>query len=171
MDQHSAFYDFITEPRSWVAIAIVAFVVLLGGKLWGVAVGILDKRAESIRAELEEAAALRAEAEKMLLEASQRREEALKEAAELLASAKHEAERLAAEARDEAAAAAARREKMALDRIGAAEKAALIEVRNQAATIASHAAEQIIREGLPGDVAGRVVGKAIDGLPAALAAQ
>ena len=171
MDHQSAFHIFITEPRSWVAIAIVMFAVLLGGKLWGAATAILDKRADTIRAELEEAANLRAEAEKMLLEASQRREAALKQAAELLASAQQEAARLAQEARAEAAAAAARREKMALERIAVAEKAALIEVRNQAATIATQAAEMIIREGLPAEAASRLVSRAIDALPAALAAQ
>jgi F-type H+-transporting ATPase subunit b len=171
MDHQSAFYAFITEPRSWVAVAIVLFVVLFGGKLWGAAAVILDNRADTIRAELEEASALRAEAEKMLLEASSRRESAMKEAAELLASAKHEAQRLAAEARDEAVVAAKRREKLALERIEAAEKAALVDVRNQAATIAIQAAEIIVREGLSADAASRLVGRAIDALPAALAAQ
>jgi len=74
------------------------------------------------------------------------------------------------EARAEAALSAQRREKMALDRIAAAEKAAVTEVRLQAIAIASQAAEAIMRDGLPQDAATGLVSRAIDGLPAALAA-
>jgi F-type H+-transporting ATPase subunit b len=107
----------------------------------------------------------------MLLEASVRRDAALKESAELLASARTEAARLTEDARIEAAANAKRREKMALDRISAAEKAAVTDVRNQAAAIATHAAETIIRDGLPPAAATGLVRSAIDALPKALAAQ
>jgi len=163
--------DILTAPRNWVAVAIVIFAAVLGRKLWGAATKVLDMRAETIRAELDEAAKLRAEAETMLADASARREIALKEAAELLASARAEAAHMAEEARAEAAASAKRREKMATDRIGAAERAALLEVRNLAATIAGNAAEAIIREGLPQPVAAGLVKNAIDALPAALAAR
>lgn len=162
---------FLTEPRTWVTVAFLIFVALAARKFWTIATSMLDARAATIRAELEEAAKLRAEAEEMLSAASQRRDAALKEAEELLARARREAARLAAEARDEAAAAAKRREKMALDRIAAAEKAAVNDVRALAATVATRAAEDIIREGLPADSAQTLVRRAIDGLPAALAAE
>ena len=161
----------VTEPRFWVAVAIVIFIALASRKLWSVAVAILDQRAEVIRAELDEAASLRAEAEAMLVDASARRDAALKEAAALLATARAEAARLAEDAREEGAANSKRREKMALDRISAAEKAALVEVRDQAAVIAIHVAEAIIREGLPTAAAAGLVRNAIDALPKALAAQ
>jgi len=158
-----------SEPRIWVAIAILTFFALAGRGIWGFATRVLDQRGEIIRAELDEAAALRAEAEAMLLEASVRRDAALKEAAELLASARTEAARLTEDARIDAAASAKRREKMALDRIAAAEKAAITDVRNQAALIATQAAEVIIREGLPPASATGLVRSAIDALPKALA--
>ena len=56
--------------------------------------------------------------------------------------------RVAREAAAEAEAATQRRERMAMDRIAAAEKAAVDEVRSLAAEIATAAAEQVIREGL-----------------------
>ena len=163
-------FAILAAPRFWVALAIVLFAVVLGRKIWGAATTVLDKRGETIRAELDEAAQLRSEAEAMLLEASKRRDAALKEAAELLATARHEAERLGQEARAEAALSAQRREKMALDRIAAAEKAAVTEVRLQAIAIASQADEAMMRDGLPQDAATGLVSRAIDGLPAALAA-
>src|ERR1700722_18575793 len=118
--------EFFAEPRSWVAIAFVVFFVLFGGKLWGVIRDILDKRAETVRAELAEAQRLRNEAEALLRDARARRETALAEAKRLSEAAAADAE-----------ASAARRERMALDRIAAAEKAAVDEVRLAAADIAA----------------------------------
>ncbi len=163
--------SFLATPRTWVTVAFLIFVALAARKFWTIATQMLDARAATIRAELEEAAKLRAEAEAMLTAASQRRDAALKEAEELLVTARREADRLGSEARDEAAAAAKRREKMALDRIAAAEKAAVNDVRALAATVATRAAEEVIREGLPASVSQGLVQRAIDGLPTALAAE
>jgi F-type H+-transporting ATPase subunit b len=58
--------EFLHEPEFWVAVAFVIFVGLAGKKIF-VAVGrMLDERGAKIRAELEEAERLRAEAEKLL---------------------------------------------------------------------------------------------------------
>ena len=46
---------FFTDPRSWVAIAFVIFVLVFGRKIWAALAAMLDKRAETIRAELAEA--------------------------------------------------------------------------------------------------------------------
>lgn len=158
----------LASPRLWVYFAFVLFFVVLGRKLWSIGTGMLDRRAADIRAELEQAAKLRAEAEAMLIDASSRREAALIEAAELLENARREAIRVAEQAQSDAVAAAKRREAMALDRIAAAEKAAITEVRNQAAITAVQAAEAIIREGLPPSVAADLIRVGADGLPAAL---
>ena len=95
------------------------------------------------------------------------REAALRDAQAMLEHAKAEAAQVAESARAEAAAAASRRERMALDRIGAAEKAAVTDVRLAAADIASRAAEQVHRAGLrrrTQDAA--LIDRAIQGLPA-----
>src|ERR1700761_6046185 len=93
---------FFAEPRNWVIIAFILFFVLFGRKLWSALAQMLDERGVRVRAELEEAARLRREAEAMLREAETRRAEALREAQALVEGAKAEAERVAAAAAAEA---------------------------------------------------------------------
>jgi F-type H+-transporting ATPase subunit b len=161
---------FFTESRTWVGIAFILFFVIFGKKLWLAIAGLLDDRAAAVRRELEEAARLREEAQRMLRDAEQRRDAALKEAQELIAGAKVQAEQLAAAAAEEAQAAARRREQMAIDRIASAEKAAVDEVRITAAEVATEAARQVIAEGLPPATDARLIDHAISQLPAALRA-
>ena len=161
--------SFFAEPRNWVAIAFVLFFVLFGKKLWATLTQMLDDRGAAVRAELEEAARLRREAEAMLRDAERRRAEALTEAKALIDGARAEAIRVAAAATAEAEASARRREQMAIDRIAAAEKAAVDEVRLTAAEIATAAARQVIAEGLSAEADARLVDHAIGQLPNALA--
>ncbi len=70
----------------------------------------------------------------------------------------------------EAEASARRRERMALDRIAAAEKAAVDEVRMAVAEIATAAARQVIAETLTPAADARLMDHAIGQLPAALRA-
>jgi F-type H+-transporting ATPase subunit b len=160
---------FFAEPRNWVIIAFILFFVLFGRKLWSALAQMLDDRGARVRAELDEAARLRREAEAMLREAEIRRAEALREAQALVEGAKAEAERVAAAAAADAEASARRREQMALDRIAAAEKAAVDEVRLTAAEVATTAARQVIAEGLSAEADARLVDHAIAQLPSALA--
>ncbi len=161
---------FFSDSRNWVGIAFVLFFLLFGRKLWGALAGLLDARAEAVRKELAEAAALRREAEALLADAKQRREAALADAKALIAGARAEAERLTAAAAAEAEASARRREQMALDRIAAAEKAAVDDVRMTAADIATVAARSVIADGLGAADDQRLIDTAIAGLPAALRA-
>ncbi len=164
-------HSFFADPRSWVAIAFVIFFVIFGKKIWSVLTGILDKRADTIRAELNAAQQLRKEAEAMLAEAALSRADAQKRATALLEGAQREAGRLAALAVADAEQSAVRREKMAMDRISAAEKAAIDEVRMAAADVAAAAARTIITENLSADESSAIVDRAIAGLPAALASR
>lgn len=159
------------DPRFWVGVAFVVFFVIFGRKAWGILTAILDKRGLQIRAELDEAARLRREAEALLVDAKAQRETALREAESMLAHARKEAARVGEAARDEAAAAATRRERMAMDRISAAEKAAISDVRLAAADIAARAAGQVIAESFDGAADGHLIDQSIQGLPAALASR
>ncbi len=162
-------YDSIwADPRTWVAVAFVIFFVLFGRKIGAVINSTLDRRGVAIRAELDEASRLRREAESMLKDATVRRETAARDAAALLEQARSEAARLGETARADAVTSAARREKMAMDRIGAAEKAAVSEVRLAAADIAARAAEQVIAQTFTPDADAALIDRAIAGLPAAL---
>src|SRR5215475_1716150 len=97
---------FFAEPRNWVIIAFILFFAIFGRMLWSALAQMLDDRAARVRAELDEAARLRREAEAMLRDAEARRTEALREAQALIAGAKAEAERVAAAAAADAEASA-----------------------------------------------------------------
>lgn len=159
-----------SDPKFWVAVSFVLFFVFLGKKIFTVMGGALDGRADAIRRQLDEAANLRAEAEKMLAAAEAERAAAAAEAEQLLASARAEAERVAAAAAAEAEAAAKRRERMALDRIASAEASAVAEVRNAAADIAGAAARAVIAETLDATADAALVDKSLADLPKALRA-
>ena len=154
----------------WVAVAFVIFFVLFGRMMWRALAAMLDARAAAISQELEQAARLRQEAQEMLRDAEARRQAALAEAQRLLDSARAEAARLAAETQADAAAAAERRERMALDRIAAAEKAALNDVRLAAIEVAAAAAQQVMAQGVTEQADAVLIDRAISALPAALRA-
>jgi F-type H+-transporting ATPase subunit b len=161
--------SFFGNPKNWVVLAFILFFVLFGKTLWRTLAGLLDARAVSVRAELEEASRLRREAESMLRDAEKRRVDALAEAKALIEGARAEAGRVTAAAAAEAEASAKRREQMAIDRIAAAEKAAVDDVRLAAVDVATSAARQVIADGLTADADGRLIDQAIAQLPTALA--
>jgi F-type H+-transporting ATPase subunit b len=163
--------SFFAEPRNWVVLAFILFFVLFGNKLWGALAGLLDARTTAVKAELEEAARLRREAESMLRDAEKQRADALTDAKALIDGARAEAGRVTAAAAAEAEASAKRREQMAIDRIAAAEKAAVDDVRVTAAEVATTAARRVLAEGLTGEADASLIDQAITQLPAALASR
>jgi F-type H+-transporting ATPase subunit b len=160
--------SFWGNPRTWVGLAFIMFVVIFGKKIWAALSQILDGHSERIRLELAEASRLRNEAEEMLRDAQKRRNAAIEEARRLIEGANAEAARVGAAAAEEAEAAARRREKMALDRIAAAEKAAVDEVRITAAEVATVAAQSVLSRTLSPDTDAGLIDHAISQLPAAL---
>jgi len=159
------------DPKTWVVVAFVLFVVIFGRKLWQALAKILDSRTEAVRESLAEAARLRQEAEAMLRDAEARRAAAIEDAGRLVEGAQAQATQVAAAATAEAEAASRRREQMALDRIAAAEKAAVDEVRLTAAEVATAAARQVLATGLSAEADATLIDHAIGQLPAALAAR
>jgi len=166
MAPHSLF----DEPRFWSAIAFVVFFLLFGRKLWAAIVKVLDERAEKVRADLDEAGRLRREAEQMLEAATREREQALAEAQEMIARSREEAADIASAARREAEAVASRREQMARDRIGAAERAAIKDVQDLAAEIATQATKDVLARHLASvqSDADALIDSALNDLPGAL---
>jgi F-type H+-transporting ATPase subunit b len=162
---------FFAEPRNWVILAFFLFFIIFGNKLWGALAGMLDARAASVRAEMDEAARLKSEAQGMLKEAEAARAKAQADAKTLIDGAAAEAARVAEATRAETEMSARRREQMALDRIAAAQKQAVDEVRTAAAELATIAARQVIAEGLSAESSAALIDQAIAQLPAALAAR
>ena len=152
----------------WVTMAVLAFLLLFGRRIAGPVGNMLDSRAEKIRAALDEAAQLKAEAEAMLADARRRQQQATADAEQIVASAYREAARMAKELAEEAEATARRRKQMAEERIAAAEKAALHEVSNVAVDVAIAAATQLLRDGYAAPENDTMIGHAIAGLGQAM---
>lgn len=104
----------------------------------------LDARIAETRRELDEARAIRAEAEALLAKARAQQAASAGDAAAILAQAEAEAGDLVAKAEADAADLIARRARMAEDKIAAAERAAVAEVRATAADAAVSAATLMI---------------------------
>jgi F-type H+-transporting ATPase subunit b len=150
-------------PEGWVAIGFLLFLGLLA--YLGVhrkLVTSLDARQARIKAELDEAARLRREAEALLAEFERKGREAEREAEAIIASAKVEAERHAAEAKLRMEDFVARRTKMAETKIAQAEAQALADVRAAAADAAVAAAEKILASAAKGQVAEDLLARGIE---------
>ncbi|OYV62010.1 MAG: F0F1 ATP synthase subunit B [Acidiphilium sp. 21-62-4] len=170
--QYEAMHGLLwTKGTFWVTVAVLIFLGFFGRKLINAIVSLLDRRSQAIQQELDEAARLRAEAERMLKDAEARRAAAIAQAADMVALAGREAERLAAELLADAEASARRREQMAKARIAAAETAAIAEVRNAAANLAVKVTERILAETIDGEHDQSLVDQEINDLPAALRKQ
>lgn len=157
-----------SDPETWVTVAFVLFFVVFGKRIFGPLIAGLDNRATRIRAQLDEAARLRAEAEAMLKDAQARREAALRDAQAMLDRARDEATRAAEQARADAEAASRRRERMASDRIQAAEAAAVAEVRRAAVDVATQAATRVLGSHVSADADASLIDRSLSSLPAAL---
>jgi F-type H+-transporting ATPase subunit b len=133
------------EAEFWVAVAFVIFVGVLGYfQAHKRLVKTIDDRRERIKAELDEARRLKAEAEALLATYRRKQQEAEREAETIVASAKAEAERLAAEAEAKIEEFVMRHTKMAESKIAQAEAQALADVRSAAAEAGVAAAEKIL---------------------------
>jgi F-type H+-transporting ATPase subunit b len=157
--------DFLSTPEFWVAVSFVGFVLLIVYfKIPGKAGELLDKRAEQIRDELDEARRLREEAQAMLADFERKQRDAEKEAASIIMLAKQEAEALAKETREKLKDTLERRTKIAEGKIARAEEQAISEVRSVAVNVAIAAAEQIIVSKMTPAASKKLVDESIKGL-------
>jgi len=147
-----------TGDYPWVSLRNSDFVVLIAFVLFGAVIvyfkvpamltGMLDKRADTVRRELDEARALREEAQTILAEFERKQKDVQDQARHVVAQAKAEAEAAADQARRDLEASIARRLKAAEDQIASAEASAVRDVRDRAISVAIAAAAQVVREQL-----------------------
>lgn len=156
---------FYADPAFWVLIAFVALIVLAGKKVVKIAQDGLDKRADEIRARIEEATRLHEEARELLASYERKQRDAAKEADAIVAQAREEADRMEKKAAAELEATIKRREAQAMDRIAQAEAQAAQEVRTLAVDLATKAAEKILRDKAVGAKATALIDAAIKELP------
>lgn len=154
----------LEDPTFWVAVAFAIFVVLAAKPVSGAVFGALDARADRIRTEIEEAQALREEAQKTLAEYKRKQRDALKEAEAILDHAKVEAKRHGEQAERDLEAALERREQAAVEKIAQAEAQALQEVRDQAIEMALAATAKLIADNLDKGRADAMIDRAIGDL-------
>ncbi|MBI1401915.1 MAG: hypothetical protein GC147_01705 [Porphyrobacter sp.] len=133
------------DPYKWVALAMTVLIaVALWKKVPGLIAGGLDARIAEIRNQLDEAKALRAEAEALREEYAAKIASAEKDAEAMFAGAREEADAILAKAEADSEVMVARRQRMAEDKIAAAERAAVAEVKARAVSAAAAASKVLI---------------------------
>lgn len=134
-------------PYNWVGVAMA---VLIGIFIWkkvpGLITGGLDAKIAEIRSQLDEAKNLRAEAETLRNEYAAKITGAEKDAEAMMENAQREADAIVEKAESDSKAMVARRKQMAEDKIAAAERDAVEEVRAVAAGAAAAASQALIAE-------------------------
>jgi F-type H+-transporting ATPase subunit b len=159
-----AAWGFMTAP-AFVALSMLVVIAIILWKRVPAMIGkMLDAKNAAIRTQLDEATALRTEAEAELAEAKKRNASSAKDAAAIVAHAEAEAAAMIAKAEADAADLVKRRARMAEDKIGAAERAAIAEVRAKAADVAVQAAAALIADTHNAAADKPLVDKAIAGL-------
>lgn len=151
-----------------VGLALVIFLALVFWKGWPAIAGGLDKKIGLIRSEIEEAARLREEAERLFAENNRLAEGAADEAAAILVQAREEAERHQKTAVETFETVSDRRRAQAEMKIAQAEAEAVRAVRAEATAIALAAARRVIAEEMRGDRADALLDQAIQELPGRL---
>lgn len=152
-------------PGGWVAASMLAvFLIMLWAKVPAIVAGMLDKQIAEIRKQLDDAARLRKEAEALKAEYEKKLSDAAKHAEELKANAEGEAKLLVDKAKSDAEALIERRTKSAEEKIAAAERNAVSELRAKAADAAAQAARNLIAEGHDAKADKSLVDEAIAGI-------
>ncbi|MEO1693879.1 MAG: F0F1 ATP synthase subunit B [Pseudomonadota bacterium] len=156
----------LANPEFWVALAFVAFVlVLIYYGIPGMIGRALDARSDRIRKELDEARRLREEAQQLLADYQRKTATAETEAQEIISRAEAEAKALSEETRRSLQQSLERRTKAAEEKIARSEAQAVAEVRAAAVERAVAAAEKIMQDRLGQGGGGDLISSAIDDLP------
>lgn len=145
-----------------VSLGFIAFIaVLFYFKVPSMLGGMLDQRATDIQSEIDEARALREEAQSLLASYQRKQEEVQAQADRIVAAAKDEAAAVAAQARDDLEQSIQRRLAAAEEQIASAEASALKDVRDQAITIAVAAARDVIADQMNATSGNKLIDDAI----------
>lgn len=156
---------YLADGAVWVALSMAVVIALMLWKKVPTAIGgALDRKIALIRAQLDEAKDLRAEAEALKAEYQAKAKAAGKEAEAMLKRAEADAEAIIAKAEVDAKALVERRQAMAESKIAAEERAAVGELRAITAKAASAAAAALIAQGHDAKADKALVDDAISGL-------
>lgn len=148
--------DFIVTLGFLLFIAVLVYF-----KVPGLLTKQLDKRAEGIQSELDEARQLREEAQSLLASYERKQREVQAQADRIVDHARQEAELAAEQARADIEDSIARRLQAAESRIASAEAAAVRDVRDRAAAVAIAAARKVVADQMTPDSAGKLIDDSI----------
>jgi len=133
------------NPEFMVLVGFILFLALLAYlKVPGLLGGMLDKRSDGIKSELNEAKALHEEAQTILASYERKQKEVQEQANRIVEAAKAEAQNAAAEAKEDLKHSIKRRLAAAEDQIVSAQASAVKEVRDSAIVVAVAAANDVI---------------------------
>ncbi|MEZ5682175.1 MAG: hypothetical protein R3E14_12875 [Erythrobacter sp.] len=129
-----------------IAMFVLLVIAFFGAKAHKSIAGGLDNKIAAIKDQLDEAKQLRAEAEALRNEYAAKIAGAEKDAEAMLANAQHEADAILDKAEADSKAMVERRKRMAEDKIAAAEREAVEDVRNRAVNAATSASRKLIAD-------------------------
>ncbi|MEO1789592.1 MAG: F0F1 ATP synthase subunit B [Pseudomonadota bacterium] len=145
-----------------VLIGFLCFIgVLVYFKVPGMLTSMLDKRAEGIQSELDEARTLREEAQSVLASYERKQREVQDQADQIVAHARDEAAAAAEQAKEDIKSSIARRLQAAEDKIASAQASALRDVRDRATEIAVAAAGEVVAKQMNAAQADTLIDEAI----------
>ncbi|WJW80216.1 ATP F0F1 synthase subunit B [Bartonella sp. TP] len=143
MTEHSNLI--IGTDAFWALVALIIFLIILCFlKVPSIITAKLDKRAQDIAAELNEARRLKEEAQQLLSEYQQQRQDAELKAKEIVAAAKREAKQISSDMRQASQKYLAQRTKLAEEKISLAEEEALKEVKQKAIDISANLSKNFL---------------------------
>lgn len=162
-DAHPTFLGL--DSTGWVAVTTLLFIgIIIYLKVPGMIAKALDSYSNGIKAQLDQAAKLRAEAEGLKAEYAAKLADAERQAGEIFAAAKTEAENMLATARQDVEALTERRRQAAETKIAVAERTAIAEIREAAVRVGAAAAQQLLSEKLSDDKRKQIVDASIGDL-------
>jgi F-type H+-transporting ATPase subunit b len=159
---------FFQQAETYVLFGFLIFVLALARPVGRAMTSSLDKRADVIKVELDEAQRLREEAQHTLAEYQRKQRDALAEAEGIIAEAREEAKRMQKASQERTEQSLERREQQALDMIAAAEARAVADVRALTADIAIDATRRILSDVVEGQKGDELVDAAIRDVPSKL---
>ncbi len=169
---------FAASDKPFLSLANTDFVVTIGFlvfigilvyfKVPALLMGMLDDRAKGIQSDLDEARALREEAQTVLASYERKTREAQEQAEEIVAAAKADAQAAADQARVDLEASVQRRLAAAEDQIESAKAAAIREVRDRAIAVATAAAGEVVAKQMTAAEANALIDTSIETVSAKL---
>ena len=153
-------------------VVLIAFLVFVGALAYlgvpRILGNLLDKRAETIRSELDEAKALREEAQTVLASYERKQKEVAEQSERIVEHAKEEARLAGEQAKADLQASMARRMAGAEEQIASAQAKAVKAVRDQAVNVAIAAAREVIARQMTAASANKLIDDAIGTVDAKL---